>query len=332
MRADRLLSILMLLQTRGRMTARSLAEQLEVCERTIYRDLDALSASGVPVYADRGPGGGCELDENYRTTLTGLKQDELRALFMLTGPASAAPGPLAALGVGPELRSALLKLTAALTATLPAARRQEEERVRQRIHLDSVSWFQAEEPVPHLHTLQQAVWEDRRLEILYRPRYRLDVRRRVDAYGLVAKTNIWYLVGQRDGLWRVYQVARILEARLLDEPFERDTAFNLAEYWSRWCAGYENDRPSFTVRARVSPALLDELPAHFGESIRAAIEKASPPDPAGWRALDLEFESFEAARDRILGLGRAIEVQEPLALRLTIIDYAQQIVGLYERK
>src|SRR5512147_2861952 len=153
MRADRLLSLLMLLQARGRMTAQELARELEVSERTIYRDINALSASGVPVYAESGPGGGCALLDSYRTNLTGLTADEARALFMLSIPA-----PLDQLGVGQELRAALLKLSAAL----PSSRRPDEERARQRIHIDSLAWFQGEDPVPHLHTLQQAVWQDRR--------------------------------------------------------------------------------------------------------------------------------------------------------------------------
>ena len=148
MRADRLLSLLMLLQTRGQMTARELAEELEVSERTIYRDIDALSAAGVPVYAVRGPGGGCALMDGYRTDLTGLTRDEVRALFMLSVPA-----PLADLGLSRELRAALRKLSAAL----PVTRRADERRMRERVHLDSVWWYQQEEPVPYLRTIQEKV-------------------------------------------------------------------------------------------------------------------------------------------------------------------------------
>jgi predicted DNA-binding transcriptional regulator YafY len=141
MRADRLISLLMFLQTRGRMTAQELAKELEVSERTVYRDIKALSTAGVPIYTMRGPGGGCALLDSYRTDLTGLTDDEVRALFMLSIPA-----PLAELGVSQELEAALLKLSAAL----PAARRYEENRVRQRILLDSIPWFHPHEPVPHL--------------------------------------------------------------------------------------------------------------------------------------------------------------------------------------
>ena len=159
MRADRLLSLLMLLQARGRLTAPKLAQELEVSERTIYRDIDALSAAGVPVYGEAGAGGGYALLDSYRTNLTGLTEGEVRALFMLS-----IPKPLADLGVGRELGAALRKLAAAL----PSARRDDEERVRQRFLLDAVGWEQVEESAPHLPTVHQAVWEDRRLHLAYR--------------------------------------------------------------------------------------------------------------------------------------------------------------------
>lgn len=327
MRADRLLSLLMLLQTRGRMTAEELAGALEVSVRTIYRDLDALSLAGVPVYTDRGPGGGCELDEHYRTNLTGLNGAELRALFLLTGPAISPPAPLADLGMGQELQAALLKLTAAL----PGTHRQEEERVRRRFLLDPVAWFNSGEPVPHLHALREAVWADRRVEITYRPRYRLEVSRVLDAYGLVAKTNLWFLIGRRDNGWWAYPLAQIQAVRLLAEPFERDPRFDLAGFWAHWSEGYESEttRATFAVRLRVSAPLADELGAYFGEQAEC---RAGPPDVQGRRTLDLEFESFEAARDRVLALGRAVEVLEPEPLRLSVIDYARQIVGVYEEE
>jgi predicted DNA-binding transcriptional regulator YafY len=228
MRADRLLSILMLLQARGKLTAEQLAAELEVSVRTIYRDLDALSAAGVPVYAERGPGGGCALLDSYRTTLTGLTQDEVRALFMLSIPA-----PLAELGVGQELRAALFKLAAAL----PASRRGDEERVRRRIHLDSVAWFQTNEPVPYLHTIQRAVWDDRRLDLVYRLPFDARGQWRVEPYGLVAKASTWYLVCTHGGHIRALRVSHVLDARLVDEPFQRPADFDLAAFWRAWCAG-----------------------------------------------------------------------------------------------
>ena len=322
MRADRLLSILLLLQARGRMTAQELAGEVEVSQRTIYRDVDALSAAGIPVYADRGPGGGFELLDRYHTTLTGLSQNEVRALFMLS-----IPKPLAQLGVDGELRAALLKLSAAL----PEARRPEETMVRQRFHLDSTWWFQGEEPVPHLPALQQAVWQDRRLHLTVRLQFDTLAEWLVDPYGLVAKAGVWYLVCARDGHLQVVRVSDMLAARLSDERFERPANFDLAAFWQGWCADYEGSRPSYPVLARVSPGLAPYLPLVFGDPIREAMAQAGPPDAEGWLTLSLPFETFEAARTRILGLGRAVEVLEPPALRKSVVDFAAQIVDFYAR-
>jgi predicted DNA-binding transcriptional regulator YafY len=320
MRADRLLSLLMLLQVRGRMTAQKLAEELEVSERTIYRDIDALGTAGVPVYAERGPGGGCALLDSYRTNLTGLTPDEVRALFMLSIPA-----PLAVLGVSQELKAALLKLAAAL----PEAHRRDEERVRRRFHLDSVWWFQSEEAVPHLPTIHQAVWQDRKLYLTYRLPFGAQIERLVDPYGLVAKAGVWYLLCARDGRMRVYRVSRVLEARLSDESFERPADFDPAAYWQEWCAEFEQSRSYYPVTVRIAPDLAPYLPQYFGERVRDTIAQAGPPDAQGWITLTLPFETLEAARDRILGFGRAAKVLEPEALRRSVLDFATQIVALY---
>jgi predicted DNA-binding transcriptional regulator YafY len=322
MRADRLLSLLMLLQTRGRMTAEVLAEELEVSVRTIYRDLTALSASGIPVYAERGPGGGVGLVEEYRTTLTGLTPDEARALFMMSVPA-----PLLQLGVGGELKQAMLKLSAAL----PDSRRTEELRARQRIHLDSSWWFQSDEAVPHLGTLQQAVWEDRRLRITIRMEF-FDTRieEQVEPYGLVAKASLWHLVHGRAGGIHVLRVSQVVEAEILAESFTRPPDFDLAAFWEQWCADYES-QPPFLARVRLAPDLLPALPQYFGERVRATLAGAAPA-PDGWVTLTLPFESFFAARTRLLGFGRAVEVLEPEALRKSLIDFAEQIVGYYREK
>lgn len=322
MRADRLLSILLLLQARGRMTAEELAEELEVSVRTIYRDIDSLSIAGVPVYTERGPGGGCALLDTYRTNLTGLTQDEVRALFMMSIPA-----PLTELGVSQELKAALLKLSAAL----PAIRRQDEQRVRQRIHLDSVEWFHAKEPVPYLQTIQEAVWQDRRLYLAYHLPFRTQVERLVDPYGLVAKASVWYLVCARDSHIRVHRVSHVLAAYPIDESFERPADFDLASYWKAWCAEVEKNRPRYPVTVRVAPSLISFLPKYFGHDIHAKINEAESMDADGWITFTLPFESLEDARDRILGFGRAMQVLEPQALRDSVLDYARQIVSAYGR-
>jgi predicted DNA-binding transcriptional regulator YafY len=321
MRADRLLSLMMLLQTRGRMTAQSLAEELEVSERTIYRDLDALSAAGVPVYAERGPGGGCSLLDSYRTSLTGLTKEEVRALFMLSIPA-----PLAELGLGQELKAALLKLSAAL----PAALRPDEERARQRVHIDSVWWFHGKEPVPHLQTVQEAVWQDRKLHLTYSWGHWTEVERHVEAYGLVAKAGVWYLVWYCDGQMGAYRLSHLTEVRLSEESFKRSTEFDLAGFWKDWSAKYEEKRPYYPVSVRVAEHFVPYLPRFFGEQIKGTIEQAGPADEEGWITMTLPFEHLDEARSRILGFGNGVEVVEPKALRRSIQDYARQTISLYK--
>ena len=228
MRADRLLTLMMLLQTRGRMIARDLANELEVSERTIYRDVTALSTAGIPIYTDRGPGGGIALLESYRTNLTGLSEEETTALFMLSIPA-----PLEALGVGSKLRAALLKLSAAL----PESRREAESRTRQRIHLDSVPWFQGEQPVPYLALLQQALWQDRRLDLTYEASFGAQIQAMIEPLGLVAKANTWYLIYQRESAIKVLAVRRVLKAVILSDGFHRPADFDLVEFWKHWSGG-----------------------------------------------------------------------------------------------
>ena len=321
MRADRLIAILMLLQTRGQMSARKLADELEVSERTIYRDITALSTSGVPVYASRGPGGGVRLVEEYRTTLTGLTTDETRALFTLSIPA-----PLTQLGMGETFKGALLKLS----ASLPDARRADEVRTRQRILLDSSWWFQSEQQVPCLETLQQALWQDRRLRIRVRwDFFNTEFEQVAEPYGLVAKANVWYFVYGRGGSPHVTRVSQILEAELLPEVFVRPHAFQLEAFWESWCRDYES-QPPFCARVRVSPEVLPLLEEYVGERARGELVRSHISGETGWVTLDLPFDSFIAARSRLLGLGRAVEVLEPEALRKSLIDFAEQIVGFYK--
>jgi predicted DNA-binding transcriptional regulator YafY len=303
------------------MSGRELADELEVSERTIYRDITALSASGVPVYASRGPGGGVRLIEEYRTTLTGLTPDETRALFMMSIPA-----PLTQLGMGEPFRDALLKLS----ASLPDTRRADEARTRQRIHLDSSWWFQSEQRVPCLETIQQALWQDRRLRIKVRwDFFNTEFEQDAEPYGLVAKANVWYLVYGRGGSTHVTRVSQIIEADVLSEGFARPPKFQLEAFWQEWCREYES-QPPFCARVRVAPEALPLLGEYVGDRARGELVHSHIPDADGWVTLDLPFESFVAARSRLLGLGRAVEVLEPESLRKSLIDFAEQIVGFYE--
>lgn len=323
MRADRLLSILLLLQARGprKLTAAQLAAELEVSERTIYRDIDALSAAGVPVYGEAGPAGGYALLDSYRTTLTGLTGDEARALFMLS-----IPDALAELGVSQQLRSALLKLSAAL----PAAHRNDEAQVRQRFFLDSAWWRQGVEPVAHLPALHEAVWQDRRVRLSYRIEPPgIDITQTVDPLALVAKAGVWHLVAAAQGALRVFPLATLRAAHLAEGHFQRPADFDLEAFWRAWCREQEQGRASFTATVRVAPHFASELARRMGAQARAAVA-AGRIDETGWVTVQLHFESLEAARERILSFGGGVEVLQPPSLRWSVQDFAAQTAALYQ--
>ncbi len=324
MRADRLLSLLMILQARGCVKAEDLAKELEVSVRTIYRDVTALSIAGVPVYSERGPGGGIALIERYRTDLTGLHKDEARALFMLSIPA-----PLDELGFGEELKAAMYKLAAAL----PTARREDEESSRQRIHLDWVPWFHEQESQPHLHTIQQGVWGDKKLALRYLTEsggWLGPLEAIVAPYGLVAKAGVWYLICERAAHMDVIRISWVQDARILEEEFARSEEFDLTTFWKNWRAVYESRRPTFTVKARVAPIVFKNLQFPVGENVQGEIDQSQPADEQSWKVMTLTFGTFENARARLLALGGAVEVLEPLALRMSLADFAYQIAERYQ--
>lgn len=320
MRADRLLSLLMLLQARGRLTAADLAVELGVSTRTIYRDMDALASAGVPVYAERGPGGGCSLLEPYRTTLTGLTADETRVLFMLS-----IPEPLVALGVGGELRAALRKLV----ASLPAGRRADEAQTRRRIHLDPSGWSEGVVPDPRLQALHQAVWQDRTVRLTHRLAFDAETTWTIAPFGLAAKAGAWYLVGGREGVVRVVPLARVTDVVVSEEPFARPDDFDLTLFWEAWCTQIEVNRPSYPVTVRATaehvPWLIARLAGMGGQETSAVVESRDGDKVI----LRLEFDSQAEALRRIMGVGGAVEVLTPSALRASVADYAAQIVARY---
>ena len=312
----------MLLQTRGKLSAETLARELEVSERTIYRDLEALGMAGIPVYAERGPGGGISLLEDYTTRLNGLTVDEARALFMLS-----IPGPLLQLGVGPDLKAAMLKLSAAL----PQSQRQEEESARQRIHLDASDWGPAGAGAgaPHLGVIQQALWQNRRLELLFHTLFGIQIEVSVDPLGLVAKAYDWHLVARYENGLRVFRVHDLLRVRALDENFERPPDFSLSAFWQAYCQQTDAGRGQFWVVLRISPGLAEELPMRLSEGAERILAGAGPADEHGWRTVRMAFDSFEQARDKVLTFGGAAEVLDPLALALSLADHAEQIRMVY---
>jgi predicted DNA-binding transcriptional regulator YafY len=323
LRADRLLSILLLLQTKGRMTAQALAKRLEVSERTVYRDLEALGKAGVPVYAERGPGGGWALLEGYRTNLTRLTETEARTLFM-----SGVAGPMADLGLGKALEGAMLKLLAAL----PSAYRHDAEQARQRMHLDSVGWSSVGETVPHLQAIQDAVWNSRKVCLLYRRGDGTLRERVVDPLGLVSKANIWYLVGAVSGELRVYRVSRIRACTITEEPCQRPATFDLPTFWADWCDQFQANFSRYPVIVRVAPDCIPVLSRVFGEGIYALAEQAGPPGADGWMTLLLTFETLESARGILLGFGTLVEVLEPRELRESIADLAVRVATFYRKQ
>ncbi|HNT55354.1 MAG TPA: WYL domain-containing protein [Anaerolineaceae bacterium] len=319
MRADRLLALLMLLQTRSPIPAADLARELEVSERTIYRDMEALSAAGVPVYTSRGPGGGCCLVADYRTTLTGLTAAEIRALFMLN-----VPGPLDELGVSHELKGALRKLSAAL----PAAQALDDGQSRQRFYLDS-SWWPPVEGATQLDVLRQAVWSDSWLQLRFRSFISGEIELMVAPLGLVSKAGIWYLVYQFQDQVRSLKVERIVQAEILPGTFTRPAGFDLGTFWRDWCQDMEQENRRYTVVLRAAPGIRPRLLQHLGGQARQAFADADPPDEAGWMQLVLGFDSLVSARDRLLSYGSAVEVLAPAALRLSLQDFARQILTVY---
>lgn len=320
MRADRLISILLLLQVHRRMTARDLARRLEVSERTVHRDMESLSMAGIPVYAERGVGGGWALVDEYRTNLTGLKREEIQALF-LTQPHQL----LADLGLEKASDAALMKLFAAI----PSTNRGDAEYARQRIHIDVTGWHRPDEAITFLPLIQQAVWQERRLEITY-DRGECDaVERVVDPLGLVAKGSVWYLVSSVEGEMRSYRVSRIRNARMTDEICARPEGFDLARFWEQSTARFKASLPRYAATVRVSPEIFPRL-GFAGRFAR--IEKTSEPDEEGWRTVDIRFDAEEIACEYVLGFGPQIEVIEPESLGEKVTEMARSVIDFYEQR
>jgi predicted DNA-binding transcriptional regulator YafY len=319
MRASRLVTLLLLLQTRGQMTAASLAQELEVSVRTVLRDVDALSEAGVPVYSERGPHGGIRLVEGYRTRLTGMTGEEAEALFL-----SGLPGPAAELGLGTVVAAARLKVLAAL----PPELRARAARLVERFHLDASGWFQADEPVPHLPVLSQAVWDGQQVEIEYERGDRRVVRR-MEPLGLVLKAGVWYVVARSEDQLRTYRASRVASARLLDERFVRPDDFDLSSFWAESSAAYERDTPRIEIVIRVHPDRIERLADAVGSRAVREAEVLADPDPDGWRRLRLRLDWPEETAHRMLRAGPDVEVLAPVEVREQVIELARGTVDRY---
>ena len=309
---------MLLLQSRGRMTAAELADELEVSVRTIHRDVEALSGAGVPVYADRGPYGGIRLVDGYRTRLTGLTGDEAEAIFL-----SGLPGPAAELGLGTVVAAARLKVL----ASLPSELRTRASRLVERFHLDASGWFQAGEPVPHLTAVSDAVWESHLLRIEY-SRGDTTVERIIGPLGVVLKGGVWYLVALTDEQIRTYRISRIVAAETLPDRFDRPDGFDLAQYWADSSAAYEQNAPRVDVLVRVDERGLDHLTSAVGVQAVAAAERLTDPEE-GWSRLLLHLDWPMEVPGRLLGVGPRLEILEPPEVRARVIALARAVVQRY---
>lgn len=315
MRADRLLSIMLILQAQGKTTTLALAATLEVSRRTILRDIEALCMAGVPVYTKAGHGGGVYLDEHYRVSLTGLKEAEVRALFVSTRP-----GPLQDVGLGQAAEATLLKLFAAL----PSLHRQEAERMQQRIHLDPAWWWHRGETLPNLETLRAAVFDNCRVRVRYERGDGEVVERILEPYSLVAKASVWYVIARRDDQLRTYRVSRFVSVETTQEHFEREAAFHLADYWHTHATEFVANIPVFAFTLRLAITKLQFLKLYA--SGRYTIRDASPDEK--YLVIEMRLSSLEEARMLVLGLGTDAEIIEPDALREAVLLQAQQIAAI----
>ncbi|GGO11181.1 transcriptional regulator [Microbispora rosea subsp. aerata] len=320
MRASRLLSLLLLLQTRGRMTATELAEELEVSVRTVYRDVEALSAAGVPVYSDRGPLGGYRLLDGYRTRLNGLTVEEASSLFL-----AGLPGPAAELGLADVAAAAELKLLAAL----PPEPRSHAARMRERFHLDVPGWYRGADDAPFLTEVAEAVWEERVLRMRYRRWGPEEVERLVHPYGLVLKGGSWYLAAACSGTVRTYRVGRIIEAEVLPERFDRPPDFDLAAFWRGFAEEFAARMYKAEAVLRVAPGAEDLLRYTVGGDVVDKALAGGRPESDGWTRLTLPIESLTHARWLFLRMGVLVEVLEPAELRALMAEAAADLSRMY---
>ena len=321
MRADRLMSLLLLLQAHGKLTAPDLARRLEVSVRTVMRDVEALSTAGVPVYAERGRGGGIVLLPGWRTDVAGLTEAEARALFSATGR-----GALPGTGAAAPFESALRKLLAAV----PAASRRDLARSRERVLVDPAAWRSAPEPVPHLGALQDALWEQRRVVLRYEHGGRPPARRRlVDPWGLVSKNGTWYLVAASGGQPRMFRVSRVRAVTATAEPSACPDDLDLAAVWARLQEQVER------TWGEVVPVRFEVLAGHADVVARVCAPQAvgavreEPCAREGWRCLAADFRALGAARGVLLGFGPVVRVLDPPGLVADLLATARAVLDAY---
>ncbi|MGW2065218.1 helix-turn-helix transcriptional regulator [Streptomyces sp. NPDC001937] len=322
MRAARLIKMVLLLQSRPAMTAAELARELEVSERTVTRNAQALSEAGVPVYAHRGRAGGYRLVGGYRTRLTGLARNEAEALFL-----SGLPSALREMGLEDAASAARLKVSAALLPSL----RDASDTAAQRFHLDAPGWYQEPVTPELLPAVAEAVWDDRMVKARYRrggPGS--EVERELAPYGLVLKAGVWYVCARAGTDFRVYRIDRFAAVAVTDERFVRDEDFDLPAFWDERAAQFARSILRTEVTVRVSEAGVGRLPHVVDRSAALdALDAAGPPDVDGWRTVVLPVESLDVAYSQLLALGPELEVLEPADLRTRFGTAAERLSDLY---
>ncbi|MFC0189882.1 helix-turn-helix transcriptional regulator [Fictibacillus aquaticus] len=318
MRADRLMNILILLQNRGKITTGELAEELEVSERTIQRDMDALTTAGVPVLAERGKAGGWRLYDDFKTKLSGLNKEDIRSLFIF--PSKTLLEDLG-LGTGLDTREKLL-------SSLAGPYQEEAQHIRDRIYIDSEGWkengHKKDEALPEIFT---AVFENRRIKIEYEKINGDIINRTVEPLGLVAQKGNWYLAASHDGQLRSYRVSRVLTAHLLDEVFERPDGFHLEEYWRQSKKDFAAELPTFEVEVDISADIAKRV--HF--SAGKFMKVVRPPLKKGERMRAVfHFQSEQEAVEFILGFGTKMTIIKPKKLIKKIVAEAVSVISYYE--
>ncbi|ADD41449.1 helix-turn-helix transcriptional regulator [Stackebrandtia nassauensis] len=321
MRASRILSLLLLLQNRGRLTAAQLAEELEVSVRTVYRDIEALHEAGVPLYGEAGHAGGYTLLGGYRTRLTGLTGAEAEALSLAGLGDSAAE-----LGIGAAMATAQLKLQAAL----PEELRDRAVRLRERFHLDAAQWYREADSSPFLSTVAQAVWEQRRIRVRYsRWREPTEVERTLEPYGIVLKAGRWYTVARGSSRIGTYRVKQILSLDLTEERFRRPSDFDLAQYWRQRLEEFHSQLHRDEAVVRVSARGAEQVPHCLSQAAAEAVAAGSA-DAEGRVTATIPMESVGALETQLLQLGAEVEVLAPVELRQRLTDTVRRTLALYE--
>ena len=317
MRADRLLSLMLLLQAKGQMTAGQLAYELGVSERTIYRDINALSFAGIPLYTIEGRGGGIALEENYRVSLNSLNKDEVQALFV-----SGSVAPLGDLGLSTANETTLLKLLSAL----PSLQRAEAERVQQRIYIDPYNWFSSQQNSPFLPLIQEAVLSDAVLNIRYQRHNGEAFERTIQAYGLVAKSSVWYLVGAHEDKFRTYRVSRLIDVQSTGETFVSNPDFRLIDFWKSNSQSFIDSLSQYAVRLAIKASRQQSISNHPLFSGAEFI----PTDDPNWLEYEILFDSEEQAISGLMSVICDIRIIAPVTLKTALLKYLREAVTWLE--